>query len=140
MKRLILLAAFATGACSEGPTPLTSGPVPVSITTDRPAYQFGSQATVTVQNVADRSLEYNLCPLAVERFENGGWNVSYPLMRLCTRETQTLPRHGSVTVTEFIEPAWSPGLCRFRYSGFYSEKNDPSNGASQVSNQFTVSP
>ena len=74
-------AALAVLAACDGAT----GPSPeLRITPDQPAYVAGGTATVTVQNLGDEAVFYNLCPVKIERRSGLGWvELSYESLKLC---------------------------------------------------------
>ena len=77
----LAVAALAVLAACESAT----GPTPeLRITPDETAYVSGSMATITVQNLGDEVLFYNLCPTIIERREGFAWiSLNYESLKLC---------------------------------------------------------
>jgi hypothetical protein len=81
VRRSLTAAALAVLAACEGVT----GPAPeLRITPNETAYVSGGTATLTVQNLSDEVLFYNLCPAEFERREGQGWvTLDFEPLKLC---------------------------------------------------------
>lgn len=81
VRRSLAAAALAALAACESAT----GSAPeLRITPDETAYVSGSTATLTVQNLSDEVLFYNLCQVIIERREGFGWvSLNFESLKLC---------------------------------------------------------
>jgi hypothetical protein len=81
VRRSLAAAALAALAACEGAT----GPAPeLRITPGETAYVSGGTATLTVQNLSDAVLFYNLCPTEVDRREGRDWvTLNSEPLKLC---------------------------------------------------------
>jgi|SRR5690242_841794 len=73
--RLTSLVAVAVGLTSAGCGILTGNHDhgPFRITTDKSSYEYGSKVAVGVRNISGKVQSYNLCPVALQKFQNGAW-------------------------------------------------------------------
>lgn len=81
VRRSLAVAALAVLAACEGVT----GPAPeLRITPNETAYVSGGTATLTVQNLSDEVLFYNLCQVIIERREGLRWvSLNVEALKLC---------------------------------------------------------
>jgi len=81
VRRSLAATALAVLAACEG----AAGPDPgLRITPNETAYVSGGTATLTVRNLGDQVLFYNLCPVIIERREGRGWvSLNYESLKLC---------------------------------------------------------
>jgi hypothetical protein len=80
------------------------------ITTNTTSYKRGSTGEVTIKNVTDKPLEYNLCQRRLERQENKYWIVAFEWPTAggaCTTEARRLAKGESVN-TLFELPTGVP--------------------------------
>jgi hypothetical protein len=90
------------------------------ITANRNTYQRGNTGEVTVKNVSDKTVEYNLCQRRLERQENKYWIVAYQWPTsggACTTEIRRLGKGESVNTLFDIPTGVPTGRYRVIFTG-----------------------
>jgi|GEM_PF-3285176 len=110
VRRSLAAAALAALAACES----TTAPTPeLRITPNETAYVSSGTATLTVQNLGDEVLFYNLCRAEFERREGLGWvKLSFESLKLCTAELSQLQPGESVS--EQVELPSVSGMGTYR--------------------------
>ena len=126
MQRVLLLgiAALSMNACGVISQIGRGSSGDYSISTNRNVYNRGSTGEVTIRNVSDNTLEYNLCQRRLERQVGRDWVTSYEWPTAgggCTTELRRLNR-GEAVNTLFDIPTGVPsGTYRVVFTGLRGE-------------------
>lgn len=138
VRRSLAAAALAALAACESAT----GSAPeLRITPDETAYVSGSTATLTVQNLGDEVLFYNLCPTIIERREGFGWvSLNFESLELCNAALFQLQPGESVSEQVMLPTVSGSGTYRvvFPYISTSSTDRDDIPRERKASEPFTV--
>lgn len=134
----IVAAIISLAACGRSPTEQT---VPyVTITPDQSVYTAGSVATITVRNVTDGTVGYNLCEQLLERRMPGTWTVvehSPSGDAACTDNLLSLPADEAVTVQVQLPAELPEGTYRVEFPGIAGSL-DGTSPINRASDPFVV--
>lgn len=134
--------ALCLGACDFVLHPVVPPPV-VQVTTDRSAYTRGEEGQVTIANLSDDPVQYNLCRREVERREVAGWNVVWtdpPVGSECGSEAYLLPPGGSLLVGMALPADLAPGTYRMRFLWLSADGSDALPSTQRTTNSFEILP
>jgi hypothetical protein len=111
------------------------------LTTNRTSYARGNTGEVTVRNVSDRNVEYNLCQRRLERQANKYWVVAFewPVAGgACTTIARTLKKSESVTTLFDIPTGVPAGSYRLVFTGLLDADGKIVSPDEAATGSFTV--
>jgi hypothetical protein len=93
-RSLAAAALVALAACESATSPAPG----LRITPNETAYVSGGTAIITVANLGDQAVFYNLCPVRFERRAGFGWTeLSFESLKLCNAALYQLQPGESIT-------------------------------------------
>ena len=138
VRRSLAAAALAALAACESAT----GSAPeMRITPNETAYVSGGTATLTVQNLSDEVLFYNLCQVIIERRQGFGWvSLNYESLKLCNAALFQLQPGESVSEQVLLPTVSGSDTYRvvFPYISTSSSNRDEIPREAKASEPFTV--
>lgn len=109
-----MLVALALAGCGSS----TAADQRVAVTTDQREYRTGNLVTVTVTNVSDEPVGYNLCVHRIERRTGDGWRVASafpPPGSACVDILLTLQPGASTAIQVQLPQDLAAGVYRVRF-------------------------
>jgi hypothetical protein len=111
------------------------------ITTNQTIYSRGNTGEVTIRNVSDETLEYNLCPRRLERQANKYWIVAFEWPTAgssCTAEGRRLGKGEAINALFDIPTGVPTGTYRVVFTGLVDQKARPLSGDDAATPKFEV--
>ncbi|HEX8830696.1 MAG TPA: hypothetical protein VF705_05985 [Longimicrobium sp.] len=120
--RIALTAAAVTLAACGGVKEIATlpGSTTLEITPDRSSYATGTNVGLTVRNVGEQTVEYNLCRREFQRESGAGWTTVYVEIPPCPQTFAALRLAPGETITGTVTlPAdLQSGRYRIYFPGF----------------------
>ena len=147
IRRYVTLIAVLTGALLVAcvPLPMRSAgnapTAPYAISTDQAQYAPGDNVMVTIRNASENDVTYSVCPLHLERLDDGQWSVTsrWPSTgSICAAMAATLVAGSAITTPVTVPSGTLTGTYRVIFEGLAGTNGAVLAPESQTSARFAV--